>query len=356
MLTLKGLEKYFGQHAAAKDVSMDVGRGDIVALLGPSGSGKTTTLRMIAGFMEPDRGTISIDGRPINGLRPYERNIGVVFQDYALFPHMSVLDNVCYGPRRRGAARDEAIGKARRYLDLVRLSGFEDRWPLSLSGGQQQRVALARALAIEPEVLLLDEPLSALDTKLRVEIRGELRDILVAAKCATIIVTHDQDEAMSLADKIYVMNEGRIVQAGVPQDVYQHPQDAFVAGFVGRSNIFKGRVTTEGGRKIFVAEDGFTIPWLFDGASESALVSFAIRPERISLSPRGARTAAPTATGRILRRLYLGQDVELTIELVNKRSFAVIQRASQREAMNIGDEVDIVVDAEGIIPLHGTSS
>jgi putative spermidine/putrescine transport system ATP-binding protein/putrescine transport system ATP-binding protein len=350
MLDISGLRKTFGDHNVLRDVSIQVGQGDIVALLGPSGSGKTTTLRMIAGFDQPDSGSISIGGKDILRLRPYERNIGVVFQDYALFPHMSVLDNVCYGPRRRGSSRKEAAEKAREYLALVRLKGFENRWPTSLSGGQQQRVALARALAISPEVLLLDEPLSALDSKLRVEIRGELREILVAANCATIIVTHDQDEAMSLAERICVMNEGCIVQAGSARELYQKPHDRFVAEFVGRSNLFTGRLSDDG--TFFQSAEGLTMPWPFAGATgRSEPVSFLVRPERIELLASGEADAAMAIKGRILQRMYLGQDEEFTIALAGGGQVSVVQRSRSEGALAVGSEVGLRILPENIIRL-----
>ena len=348
MLTVSSLCKSFGTQIVVQDVSMQVSKGEIVALLGPSGCGKTTTLRMIAGFVQPDRGRIDVDGRPLAGKRPYERNVGIVFQDYALFPHMTVERNVAYGPVRRGLKRSAVAERVRRYLELVRMADYHDRSPLSLSGGQQQRVALARALATEPEVLLLDEPLSALDAKLRVEIRGELREILLAAGCATIVVTHDQDEAMSLADRIYVMNAGRIAQSGTPEDVYRRPADAFVASFVGRSNLFRGLLKPEGKAYRFEGEDGCSFAWQLPCARPGA-VCFAVRPERLRLETVEPASAGPELSGTVVRRLYLGQDEELTIALASGRCVSAIARAGTGPALRA--RVTLRFDPVDIMPL-----
>ena len=224
VLELSHVTKRFGDFAAVDDVSLTVDKGRILSLLGPSGCGKTTTLRMISGFEEPNGGSIFIAGQDMKGKRPYERNVGLLFQDYALFPHMSVVQNVGYGLKNRGYEKSRIPARIREMLELVKLVGFEDRRPAQLSGGQQQRVALARALAVSPEVVLLDEPLSALDAKLRQELRVELKEILSAVGATTIVVTHDQEEAMSLGDSVIVMSEGRIMQRGRPTEIYADPK------------------------------------------------------------------------------------------------------------------------------------
>ena len=214
-----GVTKRFGGVAAISDISFSVAAGETIALLGPSGCGKTTILRLIAGFEQPNEGAIMIGGRDMHGLRPYERNVGLLFQHYALFPHMTVAENVAYGLRYRGAASRTIPGRVREMLELVRMGEFADRRPDRLSGGQQQRVALARALATRPTLLLLDEPLSALDAKLRYDLRNELKQLLAAVGSTVIVVTHDQEEAMSLGERVFVMNRGTLMQIGSPNDV-----------------------------------------------------------------------------------------------------------------------------------------
>ena len=242
IVQLNGVTKQFGTVTAVDNATFSVERGQILSLLGPSGCGKTTTLRMIAGFEDPSEGEILISDQSVLGKRPYERNVGLLFQDYALFPHMTVEQNVAYGLKRRNYQRVKLQDRVNEMLDLVKLEGFEARRPSQLSGGQQQRVALARALATSPEVVLLDEPLSALDAKLRQELRIELKQILSTVDATTIIVTHDQEEAMSLGDTLVVMSEGKVVQIGEPTEIYRFPKTKFVAEFIGRSNWLKGKL------------------------------------------------------------------------------------------------------------------
>lgn len=235
---LTGLSKLYGDFAAASNVSFDVESGSFLSLLGPSGCGKTTTLRMIIGFEEPSAGDIFIDGERINNVKPWLRDLGVVFQNYALFPYMTVAENVAFGLKRRGMAPAEIKRRTSEFLELVGLPGKEDRFPRQLSGGQQQRVALARALVIEPRVLLLDEPLSNLDAKLRAEMRFELKRIQSETGVTSIFVTHDQEEALTLSDRIVVMNQGEVITVGNPKEIWEKPTSAFVADFLGVENIF----------------------------------------------------------------------------------------------------------------------
>ncbi|WP_136660191.1 ABC transporter ATP-binding protein [Nitratireductor sp. XY-223] len=235
---LTGLSKYYGDFAAASNVSFDVESGSFLSLLGPSGCGKTTTLRMIIGFEEPTAGDIFIDGARINDVKPWLRDLGVVFQNYALFPYMTVAENVAFGLRRRGMEPADIRRRTSEFLELVGLPGKEDRFPRQLSGGQQQRVALARALVIEPRVLLLDEPLSNLDAKLRAEMRFELKRIQNETGVTSVFVTHDQEEALTLSDRIVVMNQGEVVTVGKPKEIWERPTSAFVADFLGVENIF----------------------------------------------------------------------------------------------------------------------
>jgi putative spermidine/putrescine transport system ATP-binding protein len=240
---VRGLRISYGETEVVRGVSLAVGAGEIVSLLGPSGCGKTTTLRAIAGFIIPDFGDILLHGRDVTEAEPNQRNIGMVFQGYALFPHLSVFDNVAYGLRMRKVPRAEIAERVARALSLVKLGEFAQRRPKQLSGGQQQRVAIARALVIEPTVLLLDEPLSNLDAKLRQEMRVELRRLLKSTRVASIFVTHDQEEAMVLSDHIVLMNAGEVEQRGSPREIYQQPKSLFAAAFVGEANFLRGTVT-----------------------------------------------------------------------------------------------------------------
>jgi putative spermidine/putrescine transport system ATP-binding protein len=240
-LTLDGLSAVFGETRAVDAVSLDVRKGELLALLGPSGCGKTTTLRMVAGFVRPSAGRVVVAGREITSLAAHRRNMGVVFQSYALFPHLDVLDNVAFGLRMRGLSLAERRAKAAAALDMVSLAHLAGRYPSQLSGGQQQRVALARALVIEPSVLLLDEPLSNLDAHLRAEMRGEIRRLQQRLTITTLFVTHDQEEALAMSDRIAVMSAGRLVEVGTPQALCDHPRHAFTASFLGARTVVEGR-------------------------------------------------------------------------------------------------------------------
>jgi putative spermidine/putrescine transport system ATP-binding protein len=296
-LALRGLRKTFGHTVAVDGLDLDVGPGEFVALLGPSGCGKTTTLRMVAGFERPDRGDVLIQGVPVTDKPPYRRDVGIVFQSYALFPHMTVADNVGYGLRMRKVPAAERTARVAAALDLARLTGLDARYPRQLSGGQQQRVAVARAIVIRPSVLLFDEPLSNLDARLRQAMRDELRELQRTLRIATILVTHDQDEALSLADRIVVMHAGRVEQVGTPETIYARPATPFVAEFIGQCNFLSGHVhAPEGSAPVFRADDGLTFA-LAPGASVShgQRGTVALRPEAIALL-RPDETAATGAT------------------------------------------------------------
>jgi ABC-type Fe3+/spermidine/putrescine transport system ATPase subunit len=243
VLELRALTKTYGAFTAVDQISLTVANGEMVSLLGESGCGKTTTLRMIAGFTRPDSGEVRIDGALVNGIPPYKRNVGIFFQNYALFPHLSTWDNVSFGLKlNKSLSKAQVAEKTAAMLELVKLGGLEKRFPRELSGGQQQRVALARALVTEPNILLLDEPLSNLDAKLRIEMQGEIKRIQRRLGITTIVVTHDQEEAVSLADRLVVMNKGRILQSAAPKAVYDAPSDSFVADFMGYANFIPGIV------------------------------------------------------------------------------------------------------------------
>src|ERR1700674_4115570 len=252
-VSFDGVSKTFGDVKALDNVSLKIGRGEFMTLLGPSGCGKTTLLKLAAGFLAPDSGTVAIDGKCVNDVPTYKREIGMMFQNYALFPHMSVAENIAYGLKTRHVPRHDIRRRVTEALALVKLTGMDDRKPRQLSGGQQQRVALARALVINPTVLLLDEPFSALDKNLRASMQIELREIQRKLNVTTIFVTHDQSEALSLSDRIAVMSEGRIRQLGTPEEIYRHPVDRFVASFVGDVNVLHARLERIDGANAEVA-------------------------------------------------------------------------------------------------------
>jgi spermidine/putrescine ABC transporter ATP-binding subunit len=304
---LDHVTKRFGAVTAVDDVSLDVRRGEFLALLGPSGCGKTTTLRMIAGFEDPDAGAVRIKGDVVNDVPPYRRNLGMVFQHYALFPHMTVFDNVAFGLRMRGTPAAEVGGRVEEALALVRMAGLGERMPAALSGGQQQRVALARAIVSRPAVLLLDEPLGALDKKLREQMQVELRLLQRAVSITTIFVTHDQEEALTLADRIAVMEHGVIVQVGTPTEIYERPGSRFVSEFIGVSNFLAGRVVAVAawGVTIELAGDARVEAGVTDRLTVGDAVEVAVRPEKIRLAD------APTAganhlPGHVETVVYLG--------------------------------------------------
>jgi ABC-type Fe3+/spermidine/putrescine transport system ATPase subunit len=300
-LTVERLTKRYDRLAAVDSVSIGVEDGEFLALLGPSGCGKTTLLRLIAGFILPDEGCILSRGKDVSTLPPYRRNFGVVFQNYALFPHMTVLENVGYGLKVRGRKRPEIAGAARAALDRVGLSHAEDRFPSQLSGGQQQRVALARAIVIEPELLLLDEPLSALDKNLREEMQVELRLLQQRIGITTVFVTHDQEEAMTLSDRIAVMRAGRIQQVGTPRDVYDRPDNMFVATFLGTTNLLPGRVCSVTGGFATLDVDGARVAARSAGAVPGQHARLAVRPENLRLAGNG-----PGLPGTIKDVLFQG--------------------------------------------------
>ena len=287
-------------------MSLEVRQGEVLALLGPSGCGKTTTLRMIAGFEDPDDGVVRIKGRVVNDVPTYRRNLGMVFQQYALFPHMSVRDNVAFGLRMRGTPRAEVAQRVAEAMALVRLAGLESRFPAELSGGQQQRVALARAIVTTPAVLLLDEPLAALDKKLREQMQIELRLLQREVGITTVFVTHDQEEALTLADRIAVMEGGRIVQVGTPTEIYERPRSRFVSDFIGVTNFVTGNVRERAGDAITVDVGALCLTAAGgDGLRPGDRVELAIRPEKIRLSA----TPLPSPNcvhGRIENVVYLG--------------------------------------------------
>jgi putative spermidine/putrescine transport system ATP-binding protein len=341
-LNLDSIEKSFGPFHAVKGVSFSLSQGEVISLLGPSGCGKTTTLRMIAGFESPSAGTIHLAGRDITHMPARRRNIGMVFQSYALFPHMSVADNVGFGLRMRGmgrAERDERVSSA---LDIVRMSTFASRSPKNLSGGQQQRVALARSLAIRPDILLLDEPLSALDLKLREEMRDEINRIVRELKITTVFVTHDQSEALVLSDYVAVMNGGAVEQLDTPTRLYRQPETPFVADFIGGANVVRGSVAPTGK---FTAAGGVGIPLPAD--ADAAVKAIAIRPEDIRLS---APTASAELSGMVKQCRFLGGVTEYVVSVSPELALTV--RNESYVTFRIGDHVQLEIRPDRMVCLR----
>ncbi len=363
VLELKQVTKRFGDFTAVDEVSFSIEKGVILSLLGPSGCGKTTTLRMVAGFENPDEGQIIISGQDMQGQRPYERNVGLLFQDYALFPHMSVEQNIAYGLKRRGVDRTATNTRVEEMLELVKLSELRKRRPGLLSGGQQQRVALARALATNPEIVLLDEPLSALDAKLRQELRIELKQILSAVDATTIVVTHDQEEAMSLGDSVIVMNQGRIMQQGAPTDIYRKPKTKFVAAFIGRSNWFKGAVgeTIDKGVCRFDTVSGLSLlvptpdPVATTTSTNSQAYEVCVRPERININPNiesgndNKTEAINRHAGTIRDVAHLGPDIHLLIELNSGDMLTASEQYHGQALEQSGEQVELSFRPEDCI-------
>jgi spermidine/putrescine transport system ATP-binding protein len=324
---LRSLTKKYGQAVAVDNVTLHVQAGEFLSLLGPSGCGKTTTLRMIGGFEFPDDGSIQISGRNVENLPPHKRPVNTVFQAYALFPHMKVADNVAYGLRRSGVPKAEMADRVSRTLDMVRMTAFANRKPAQLSGGQQQRIALARALVNQPAVLLLDEPMSALDRKLREEMQVELKLLQHELGTTFIFVTHDQEEALSMSDRVAVMKDGRIEQIGTASSVYDAPESAFVAGFIGRQNSFAGTISSFDGAGVSVRAGGLTLHSTRPtkggvAAAGGAEVTAAIRPESVVVTAAtpskdpAAESDAPvnSVAGTLLGVSELGHSLQLVVE------------------------------------------
>ena len=308
-LDIRNLAKRYGDFYAVRDVSLAIEDGEFLVLLGPSGCGKTTTLRMVAGFIEPSAGEVKLGGQDVTLLPPWRRNAGMVFQSYALFPHLTVAQNVAFGLEMRKLPRADIARRVEEVLALVRLAGYGGRLPRQLSGGQQQRVALARALAIRPDVLLLDEPLSNLDAKLRQEVRVEIRELQKQLGLTTVMVTHDQEEALTMADRLVVMNEGSVRQVGSQRDLYERPADRFVAGFVGRSTFLEGiveapgRFRTDGGLSLICA----------GGAPGKA--SLSLRPERLEIAAATLPGLDNCLPGTVEFVSYLGAMIDIRVRL-----------------------------------------
>ena len=354
-LELWRVTKRYGAMTAVDDVSLSLGDGELVTLLGPSGSGKTTAMMMVAGFVEPDEGEILLDGKSLLDVPPHRRDIGVVFQNYALFPHMSVLANVEFPLRERGVARAEARRRAGDMLGLVGLEGFEDRRISQLSGGQQQRVALARALVFNPPLLIMDEPLSALDKRLREQMQAEIRRIQKMIGVSVLCVTHDQTEAFVLSDRIAIMNEGRILQVGAPREIYARPVNEFVARFLGESNILSGTVSIDGGGTFLDVHPGVRIKLGASGTPDGVgRSSVLIRPERITLglgeAPLAGDPAGTTLSGTVRSSSFVGDTTFYEVDVGAARFAVRVPNASSAEAA-MGDAVHLSIPAAACVQI-----
>ncbi|KIL35472.1 polyamine ABC transporter ATPase [Cohnella kolymensis] len=329
---IRGAFKKYGSNIILNGINLEVKQGELLTLLGPSGCGKTTTLNLIAGFLEVEQGEVLIKGKRVNDVPAYKRDLGMVFQTYSLFPHMTVYENLSFGLSIRKIAKEEKNRRIGQALELVRMTGLEGRYPRELSGGQRQRVAIARALVVQPKLLLLDEPLSNLDAKLRHELRAEIKRMQKEVGVTTIFVTHDQEEALSMSDRIVVMNQGQIEQIGTPTEIYANPQSEFVFNFIGKSNQLSGRIQTVSSHMITVVlEDGeqlFVDPDNIMGADKSCAagdpIKLYIRPEKVTIDP-GSSTEPyfNHHTARITQMNYFGSTWEIEVSLLGEFMHAI---------------------------------
>ena len=351
IVTLENVTKIYGRIIAVDNVSLKVDHGEFTTLLGPSGCGKTTTLRIIAGFEFPDKGRIYFDDMEVTFTKPYHRNTAMVFQNYALWPHMTVYDNIAYGLRLKKMPEDTIKEKIKGVLELLKLEGLEDRYPLQLSGGQQQRVALARALVVEPRIRLLDEPRSNLDAKLRVEMRGELKKIQKKLKITTIYVTHDQIEALSMSDKIGIMNKGKLIQYGTPKELYFRPNSPFVADFLGRSNLLKAKIINRINNyvEVEIPDLNTTLLAVLSRDDLSNEVYVAIKPEALKpVKPHESKTNVIEGVVDVF--MFLGDKVELRVKSGDTVINAYLDNTV---TYNPGDKVNLYAppDLVVVVPL-----
>lgn len=346
---ISGVNLSYGTNHVLKDIDLSIAPGEFFAFLGPSGCGKTTLLRLIAGFNQADTGRVTIGGRDISALPPWKRDVGMVFQSYALWPHMSVRRNVAFGLEERGVSRAEVARRVDVALGLVGLSHLADRRPSQLSGGQQQRVAVARTVAVEPKVLLLDEPLSNLDAKMRVQVRRELRDLQQRLGLTTIFVTHDQEEANTICDRIAVMNDGTIQQVGTPMELYERPANLFVANFLGTANILAGGVEGEGGARRFALPGGGGIP--IGDRSCPAGAKLVFRPQHARLVPLGAPIAGAALPCTVLSREFLGSTMRYFVAVAGTEVAVDAAFTSGRALIEPGAQAMLDLETDSLLLL-----
>jgi spermidine/putrescine transport system ATP-binding protein len=351
ILQLKNVKKIFDDNEAVNDVSLDIRKGEFLTLLGPSGCGKTTTLRMIAGFEQPSSGAIWLEGQPVENKAPFERDLNTVFQNYALFPHMNVYDNVAFGLKMKKVDKGEIKERVTSALKLVQLEEYVHRNPGQLSGGQKQRVAIARAIVNRPKVLLLDEPLGALDQKLRKQMQFELKHLQVKLGITFIYVTHDQEEALTMSDRIVVMNKGKIEQVGTPAEVYEKPRTKFVADFIGETNIFDGRVAKileEG--KCEVEFNDMKLVVNSSGLNAGDDISIAIRPEQIKIN-KGSSLEGNCLTASVKEFFYVGSILKNIFILENGKEVMAVQQPVGNTRLAVGEKVQLSWDANQAVVL-----
>ena len=354
-IEIVGLTKRFGEVTAVDDIALDITGGEFFSMVGPSGCGKTTTLRMIAGFERPDEGEIRLDGADMSATPPHKRNVNTVFQSYALFPHLTVYDNVAFGLRYQKVPKDEARGRVGEALGMVQLTGYEKRRPQQLSGGQQQRVALARALVLNPRVLLLDEPLGALDAKLRKALQIELKALQQQVGITFIYVTHDQEEALTMSDRIAVMADGRVEQVAPPREVYEEPSTVFVADFLGVSNLMDAEAV--GGANICRLQLGdFELDATQGKTDARGPVQVTIRPERVHLEPQES-TGQNHIPGMVERLVYLGNSVQVIVHLaIGTTIQALVQNVGTEIPWKQGTAVQAHLPADALRVLEDTGA
>jgi len=346
---LRSITAMYGDVVAVKNVDLKVREKEFVTLLGPSGCGKTTTLNVAAGLLRPKQGRVYLDGEDITDLPPYQRGMSMIFQSYALFPHMNVFDNVRFGLKIRGMSRQESEGRVRQALELVRLGGYEKRMPTELSGGEQQRVALARAIVIEPKVLLLDEPLSNLDAKLRIHMRSELKKIQKRIGVTAVYVTHDQAEALTMSDEVVVMNKGAILQVGRATEIYQRPRSKFVADFIGEINFFEGTIEEVVRDSFRISSNlGFTLSLpndrLVGEVSTGRKALICIRPEHLRLTEE-SKSAGVCVVGNVEDVQFTGASIRYLVELPSGEAVQVRETYSNQSLPSIGQRVSIQIDS-----------
>jgi spermidine/putrescine transport system ATP-binding protein len=348
-IELSKLTKQFAEVTAVAGINLHIPGGEFFSLLGPSGCGKTTTLRMIAGFEQPTSGEILLDGTDVAYTPPHHRNVNTVFQNYALFPHLNVFDNIAFGLRRAKRPKSEIKERVGQSLELVQLAGYERRKSSQLSGGQQQRVALARALVLNPAVLLLDEPLGALDAKLRKALQIELKALQQEVGITFLYVTHDQEEALTMSDRLAVMNGGHIEQVGAPQDVYEDPETLFVADFLGVSNLMEARVVSAGTHACRVAVDGYELETRGTDQDVIGAAKIVIRPERIELEDHGAPSGPNRVPGMVERVVYVGSAVQVIVRAATGESLqALVQNKGTGLAFEQGTPVQLHLPADAL--------